>query len=267
MISRKLFNASCCLTILILSGCECCSFSNHPSLAGLTIVDLTYSFNEQTVYWPTATRFRLERVAYGYNESGQWYASNDFSASEHGGTHLDAPIHFVEGGLTTEEIPLARLMGPARVVDITAKCKDNPDYLLTPEDIKTHETIYGQIEPGDVVLIHTGYGKFYPNARFYLGSEVRGVVKDLHFPAIGAAAAQYLVSKKIDMVGLDTASLDHGPSKDFAAHRIFSEANIHGLENVANLDELPPIGSTVMALPMKIENGTGGPCRVIALIR
>ena len=230
------------------------------------VVDLTYAFDDQTVYWPTANRFDLTPVARGRTEAGYWYASNDFCASEHGGTHLDAPIHFAEGGQSTADVPLHRLMGPAAVVDIREQCSANPNYLLTPDDILAHENRHGRLEPGTIVLIHTGYGQYYPDAERYLGSSERGTAEHLSFPGIGESAARLLVERRVDLVGLDTASLDHGPSRDFIAHRVLSKANIPGVENVANLASLPARGATVIALPMKIKGGTGGPCRVIAIL-
>jgi kynurenine formamidase len=246
---------------LALTAC-----ASRPPFDESKVVDLTYAFNSSTVYWPTAQSFDLTRAAHGLNAAGEWYASNDFCASEHGGTHIDAPVHFAKGGQTTAQIELSRLIGPARVIDIRERCSEDPDYLLTPADIRAHEELHGAIEPGTIVLVHTGWGQFYPDAMKYLGSDVRGVAEDLHFPAIGKEAARYLVEKEVDLVGLDTASLDHGPSKHFRAHRVFAEANIPGLENVANLDQLPPKGATVIALPMKIEDGTGGPCRIVAIL-
>lgn len=230
------------------------------------LIDLTHPFNERTVYWPTAKQFALDRVAYGRTAAGYWYASNDFCASEHGGTHLDAPLHFAEGRWDCASIPLGRLVGPARVIDIRDRCEADRDYRLTPEDILRHEERYGRIEPGSVVLIHTGFGRFYPDLRAYLGSAVRGAAEDLHFPGIGEAAARLLVERRVDLVGLDTASLDHGPSKDFIAHQVLNGASVPGLENLANLEHVPPTGATIIALPMKIEGGSGGPARVVALL-
>ena len=257
------FVAAVFVCVLTAVGCT----SGAPSVIDETkLIDLTYSFDEKSVYWPTATQFRLERVAYGYNEEGRWYASNDFHASEHGGTHLDAPIHFAEGQATTEAIALERFFGPARVIDVSSKCSEDPDYLLAPEDIVEHESRSGSISPGSIVLVRTGFGSRYPDLEEYLGSAVRGKVEGLAFPGIGADAAQLLVERRIDLVGLDTASIDHGPSEDFAAHRVFAEAGIPGLENVANLELLPPTGATIIALPMKIAGGTGGPCRIVAML-
>ncbi len=230
------------------------------------VVDLTYSFNEDTIYWPTAQRFSLARVAWGHNEQGQWYASNDYAASEHGGTHLDAPIHFAANGRNTASIPVAQLMGPVRVIDARRQCDGNRNYQLTVEDIETHEVRHGRIEPGTIVLVRTGFGRFYPDARLYLGTDERGSIDGLSFPGFGEDAARALVDRRVDMVGIDTASIDHGASTEFLAHRVFGAADVPGLENVGNLDRLPPTGATLIALPMKIEGGTGGPCRIIAFI-
>jgi kynurenine formamidase len=249
------------LIVLALAGCV-----GPTAVDESKVVDLTYPFNEDTIYWPTAQKFSLDPVSFGETDGGYFYASNDFCASEHGGTHLDAPIHFAAGRRGASEIPITQLMGPARIIDIRDRCRKDPDYLLSRADVERHEERYGPILPGAVVLIHTGWGRYYPDAKRYLGSDVRGVATDLSFPGIGADAAHALVERGIDLVGLDTASLDHGPSEDFIAHQILNGAEIPGLENVAHLDRLPPVGATVIALPVKIEGGSGAPCRIIAIL-
>ncbi len=250
-----------CACVIFIGGC-----ASSTAIEESSVVDLTYPFNDDTVYWPTARKFSLTQVAYGLNEAGEWYTSNDYCASEHGGTHLDAPIHLAPNRRSTADIPLSQLMGPARVIDIRDQCAADRNYVLTPQDIEAHERQHGRIEPGAVVLVHTGWGRYYPDARLYLGSERRGAPVDLSFPGLGVAAARILVERRVDLVGLDTASLDHGPSTSFEAHRVLGEADIPGLENVANLHLLPPRGATVVALPMKIDRGSGGPCRIIAIL-
>jgi len=230
------------------------------------LVDLSYAYDADTLYWPTNHAFVLERVAYGPNQDGDWYASNDFSTSEHGGTHIDAPIHFAEGGNTTAQIPLTQLVGPACVIDIREACSRDRDYLLTVTDIEAHERECGEIPRGAVVLVRTGWGRFWPDRQAYLGDATAGDVSNLHFPGLGPEAAALLVERGVDMVGIDTASIDHGPSRDFLAHRILARANVPGLENVASLAELPPRGAQVIALPVKITHGTGGPCRIVAVL-
>jgi kynurenine formamidase len=250
------------ILLLLATGC-----ASARGVEEKRMVDLSHPFDANTIYWPTATKFELKRVAWGPSPAGYWYASDDFRASEHGGTHIDAPIHFAEGKNTVDQIPLAQLMGPARVVDVRERCRLERDYRVSPDDIAHDEDLHGTIAPGSIVFFRTGYGEdFYPDAKQYLGSDVRGDASHLHFPGIGEQAARLLVLRQVDAVGLDTASLDCGPSTDFIAHRVLMEANIPGLENVANLDRVPPTGAWVIALPMKIGGGTGGPCRIVAFL-
>jgi kynurenine formamidase len=231
------------------------------------IVDLTYTFDSRTVYWPTSTPFRLETVARGRRPQGYWYAANDFSAAEHGGTHLDAPNHFAEGEWAADEIPLGRLIGPAVVVDIRERARTDRDAELTIGDIARWEKQHGRIPRGAIVLLYSGWGERWPDRARYLGSDVPGDTDDLHFPGFGAAAAEFLVTERaVDAVGTDTASIDPGQSTDFMAHRVFGTAGVPALENLAALDQLPPSGATLLALPMKIGGGTGGPARVIAVL-
>jgi kynurenine formamidase len=230
------------------------------------IVDLTYSFDEKTIYWPTAKPFQWEKESWGKSAGGYWYTAARYAASEHGGTHLDAPIHFGESRLATDEIPISRLVGPAVVIDISGAAAKNADYLLTVDDIASWEKTNGKIPDNSIALIRSGWGKFWPDRKRYLGTDAPGDTANLHFPGISREAAEFLAKqRKIDGVGIDTASIDYGPSKDFIAHQILNGANIYGLENVANLDRLPAKGATIIALPMKIKGGTGGPVRIIAI--
>lgn len=229
-----------------------------------TWVDLTHAFDEKTIYWPTAKPFELEVVHKGKTSSGFWYESNNYSASEHGGTHLDSPVHFARGKWTVDEIPLSRLVGPAVVIDVSTKAHKNPDYLIAPDDITTWEMKHGTIPAGTKVFVFTGWSKKWPNKKKYLGTDKKGDVAHLHFPGFSPEAAKLLVSRKVSAVGLDTPSIDYGQSKDFQSHIIFGTANVLGLENLANLDRLPPTGARVFALPMKIGGGSGAPLRIIA---
>ena len=248
-------------TLFLLAGCAA-----PPALDEARLVDLTWPFDERTIYWPTSRPFELERVAWGRDEAGRWYAAGDLCAAEHGGTHVDAPVHFAEGRHSTADIPLAQLVGPARVIDVAAACARERDYLVSPSDVEAHERVHGPIPRGAAVLVRTGWGRFWPDAERYLGSAARGAGVELHFPGLSAEAARILVERGVDLVGIDTASLDHGPSTDFGAHRVLAEANVPGLENVAHLELLPETGATLLALPMKIAGGTGGPVRIAALL-
>ncbi|MCI0653654.1 MAG: cyclase family protein [Methylococcaceae bacterium] len=221
------------------------------------------------MYWPTASSFKKTTVFDGQTDGGWHYSSFDFAAAEHGGTHIDAPIHFAEGKQTTEEIPIEHLVGPGIVIELSKKTKESPDYQITIEDIKTWEKQNGRVPEGAIVLFNTGFAQFYPDRVKYMGTDERGsqAVAKLHFPGIHPDAARFLASERsVDAVGLDTPSIDYGQSKDFMSHRILLEENIPGFENLSNLDALPVTGSFVIALPMKIEGGSGGPLRIVAFI-
>ena len=230
------------------------------------LVDLTYPFDSTTVYWPTATPFKLETVHHGPTPAGFFYAANAFSAAEHGGTHMDAPSHFAEGQWGVDDVPLEQLVGPAVVVDVSDSVSQNPDYRCTKSDIQAWEKVHGLIPGGAIVFLRTGWSKFWPDRKAYFGSETPESTNTLHFPAFSEEAAHFLEQRLVDAVGLDTPSLDYGPSTDFPAHRVFAEANIPGFENVANLRHLPETGAWVIALPMKIGKGTGAPLRMIAVL-
>lgn len=232
-------------------------------------IDLTYPFNSQTIYWPTSRGFSLEKVAEGITPGGYYYAANNISMAEHGGTHLDAPVHFAQGRHTTDQIPLEQLMGPVVVVDVAAKAAANADYLITVGDLEAFEAEHGRIPDGAIVLFRTGWGSRWPDRERYLGTAVSGeqAVAQLHFPGLDSAAARWLVTRRrIDAVGIDTPSIDYGQSSSFYSHRILFDANIPAFENVAHLDQLPQTGAYLIALPMKIERGSGGPVRIVAVV-
>jgi kynurenine formamidase len=256
------------IAIGLLAACAWPSSSNADAISidDSKIVDLTYSFDDKTIYWPTSKPFTWKKEAWG-RSGGYWYTAARYSASEHGGTHLDAPIHFGEGGLAADEIPLSKLVDAAVVIDISEACEKDPDYLLTTGDIINWEGRHGRLPDHSILLVRTGWGRFWGSRKKYLGSDAPDDAANLHFPGISREAAELLIKhRKVDAVGIDTASLDRGSSKDFLAHRLLTGAGIYGLENVANLDKLPPTGATVIALPMKIKGGTGAPTRIIAVL-
>jgi kynurenine formamidase len=234
------------------------------------LVDLSHPFNERTIYWPTAEKFTLTEVAHGHTEGGWFYAAYNFSAAEHGGTHLDSPIHFAEGGDKADEIPLRRLVGQAVAVDLSQRVGDNADYLISRADLRAWERRNGRIPQRAIVLLRTGWERFWPDAARYLGTAERGeaAVPKLHFPGLSAGAARWLVRQRsVKAVGIDTASIDRGQSTDFRAHRVLGAANVPAFENVARLGRLPARGFAIVALPMKIEGGSGGPLRIMAVLR
>jgi len=231
------------------------------------LVDLSHPFDERTIYWPTAATFKLEKVAEGETEQGYFYAANNFSAAEHGGTHLDAPVHFARGGDKADEIPLRRLVGRAVVVDVTRRALADRDYQVSVADLTAHERRYGRIGRGAIVLLRTGYERYWPDRERYMGTAELGeqAVPKLHFPGLHPDAARRLVQRGISAVGLDTASIDYGQSKLFESHRVLGAAGVPVFENVANVSLLPRRNFVVIALPMKIKGGSGGPLRVMAI--
>jgi kynurenine formamidase len=233
------------------------------------LVALSYPFSARTIYWPTAKTFTLEKVAEGETEGGYFYAANNFEAAEHGGTHLDAPVHFARNGDQAHEIPLRRLIGRAVVVDVSGKARDDRDYRVTRADLRAHERRHGRIPDGAIVLLRTGWSRFWPDRERYLGTAElgEGAVPKLHFPGLHQVGARWLVRQRdIRAVGLDTASIDYGQSTGFESHRVLGAAGVPVFENVANLDRLPAEGALVIALPMKIEGGSGGPLRAVAIV-
>jgi kynurenine formamidase len=259
------------LFLFILASCK---ERNDDSLANEISegkwIDLTYDFSSQTLYWPTAATFRMDTAFEGTTAGGFYYSAYNFCAAEHGGTHLDAPVHFAKGKWAADEIPLDKLTGEAVVIDVVDKAMKNADYLISTDDIQAWEKTNGNIPENSILLFRTGYGAYYPDAKKYLGTDERGAdaVAKLHFPSIHPAAAAWIVkNRKVKAVGIDVASVDYGQSKDFKTHQILYGENIPGFENVANLDKLPATDVYVIALPMKIKGGSGGPLRIIAWVK
>lgn len=228
------------------------------------LVDMTYPFADDTLHWPTAKPFHLERVNEGRTAQGYWYSSYNYSGSEHVGTHLDAPFHFAEGKWTTDQIPLAQTIGPAIVIDVRQAATDR-DYRLDVSAIHRWEKRYGRIPKAVLVLVYTGWGKYWGDRKAYFGTDE--ATSNLHFPGLSKEAAEFLVKQRaVKAVGIDTPSIDHGPSRDFIVHQVLGGANIPIFENVAALDRLPAKGATVFAIPMKIKGGSGAPLRIFAIL-
>jgi kynurenine formamidase len=255
---------------VLLAALGCAPAAKTPAfdLSRYEVMDLTHAVNAETLYWPTSpTTFRLESLSAGMTPGGWFYSANAFCAPEHGGTHMDAPVHFAEGAATTDQVPLDQLIGPAVVIDVTAAAAADADYLLTAEDVIAHESAHGPIPAGAIVLLRTGWGERWPDRKAYLGDDTPNDASNLHFPSYGEAGARLLVEERgVAVLGADVASIDYGQSKDFIVHRIAAERGVPGLENLAHLDRLPAVGATIFALPMKIEGGSGGPLRAVALV-
>lgn len=251
-------------TILLASS----AMAQTIDLNSARIIDLSHTYDETTVYWPTSpSKFELTELAYGETPAGFFYSAYTFSMPEHGGTHLDAPMHFNRGGQSTDQIPLETLIGRAVVIDITAQAGADADYRLTVDDILADEAANGPIPEGAIVLLRTGWSARWPDTKAYMGDDRPGDASNLHFPSYGVDAVKLLIEQRgAKVLGVDTASNDYGQSADFPVHQIMGAANIPGLENLTGLDALPARGATIIALPTKIGGGSGGPVRVVALI-
>ena len=252
--------------LLALFGFCLASPAVSQDLSSGRFVDLTHPFNEQSIYWPTAEAFKKTTVFVGRTPGGWFYAAYNYSAAEHGGTHIDSPIHFAEGARTTDKVPLSSLIGPGYVLDVSEKAAANVDYQVSAADIEAFEAEHGTIPEGAIVLLNTGRAHLYPDREAYMGTAERGedAVAKLHFPGLGLDGAKFLVARRIGAVGLDTPSIDYGQSKTFASHVELMTHNIPAFENVGDMRDLPPTGSTIIALPMKIEGGSGAPLRIVA---
>lgn len=252
--------------LAVISGC---GGSQSPSLENGEWIDLTHSFDDRSLYWPTTSPFVLSTVSEGMTEQGYYYSAYAFQGSEHGGTHLDAPVHFQAAGQSTDEIPVESLIGPAIVIDVSEKTASERNYGISADDIRDWESEHGQITGQPVVLFNTGSAKLWPDAEAYLGTTRRGPggVAELSFPGLTPDAADFLAHERnVRAVGIDTPSLDMASSAAFLVYRILFDKNIPGFENVADLSGVPPLGAHVFALPMKIKGGSGGPLRIVALV-
>ena len=258
--------------LIVVVGCfllAACNKSKTEFPSG-KIVDLSHPFDAQTIYWPTETGFVLEKEQDGVTPGGYYYASNKFSAPEHGGTHIDAPRHFSAKGNTVDQIPLEQLIGAAIVIDVTRQCESNRDYLVSVDDVNGWEKQNGQIPTGAIVLLRTGFAKYWPDRVKYMGTDERGAgaVAKLHFPGLSPDTARWLTTNRtIKAIGLDTPSIDYGQSTLFESHQVLFAKNVPAFENLGDMSALPAKGFEVIALPMKIGGGSGGPVRIAAMVR
>lgn len=268
---QAIAGAAATLALVVLASCGQ-DAGNNDTATGFPDgewIDLTYDFSEETVYWPTANSFVIDTAYVGMNPKGFYYSAYNFCAAEHGGTHMDAPVHFAEGRRSVDQVPVSQLIGPAVKIDVSEKCAADRDYLVTNADIEAWEATHGRIADHTIVLLQTGFGQYYPDPVRYLGTDERGsdAVAKLHFPGLDPDAAAWLVAeRRVAAVGLDTASIDRGQATLFGAHVNLMTHNVPAFENVAHLDRVPATGAHIIALPMKIRGGSGGPARIVAFI-
>jgi kynurenine formamidase len=239
------------------------------SLQQSRLVDLTHAFGHDTIVWPTEQNVKIVAQYAEDMPGGYYYASNRLELPEHGGTHIDAPIHFSKGKQTLDQIPIDRLVGSAVRIDVSEQCVNDRDYRILIQDLERWESRHGRIPARTVVLLDTGFGRLWPSRQQYLGTELRGAegVQALHFPGLHPDAATWLVrERQVKAIGIDTASIDYGRSTRFETHVALLSQNVPVFENLADLSQLPERGFDVIALPMKIAGGTGGPLRIIAVV-
>jgi kynurenine formamidase len=225
------------------------------------IVDMTYAINDKLPAWPGNDRtFEAKAVATPEKDG---YFARSFWTLEHYGTHLDAPAHFPGGKQYLDQIPVAHFFGPAVVLDVRDEVSKDSDYRLRVMRVEKWEALHGRIPSGAIVLLRTGWSSRWPDQARYRNTDAGGV---MHFPGYSVEAAKLLIERGAVGLGIDTLSIDYGPSKEFEVHRTDLPAGLYNLENLANLDQLPDSGAFLIAAPIKLEGGSGGPVRVFALL-
>ncbi|XP_020903586.2 uncharacterized protein LOC110242002 [Exaiptasia diaphana] len=232
-------------------------------------IDLSHPFVEnETIYWPGEKPFQLELGYQGMITRNVFLRYFSFGAGEHGGTHIDAPNHFIEDGIPVDKIKINQVVGDGIVVNISSKAEKNPNAELEISDLEDWEKKHGRMPDEPVVFLYSGWGKFYPDKVKYFGTNSTNDFTKFRFPGLHPNAAKWLIkNRKIKLFGLDTPSLDKGQSReDVPTHKVLLGSGVPGIENVASLHRLPPRGFEVFAAPMKIKGGSGGPCRVFARI-
>jgi len=259
-----------CFPLFLLAGClmtqaKQSGKSTNP-LAGISsgktrVVDLSYAINDKLVPWPGDTHVFEARVNASVEKNG--YYTRSFWMLEHYGTHMDAPIHFPPGKIPVDQIPPQRLFGPAVVLDVREEVQHDPDHLLTRERIAHWEKAHGRIPEGAIVLLRTGWASRWPDATRYRNQDAAGV---MHFPGYSVESVELLIERKVSGLGIDTLSVDYGKSTDFAVHHVSHGAGLYHLENLAELRALPESGAFLVVAPIKLEGGSGGPCRVFAIL-
>jgi kynurenine formamidase len=237
-----------------------------PQLAGVAtgetrVVDMTYEINGKLPAWPGDDRTFEAQVVATPEKDG--YFARSFWTLEHYGTHMDAPLHFAPRGKALDQIPVSKFFGPAAVIDVRAESAQNPDYRLTTERVDKWEAAHGRIPAGAIVLLRTGWAARWPDQARYRNADAKGV---MHFPGFSVDAANLLIARGVAGLGIDTLSIDYGASQNFEVHRVTLPAGLYHIENLANLDQLPEAGAFLIAAPIKLEGGSGGPCRVFALL-
>lgn len=228
------------------------------------VVDLTHTINDKVPPFSLSQSANYKITVEDTIEKDKVFVRK-FSMPEHYGTHIDAPAHFAAGLWTVDQIPAERLIAPMVVLDISSKAKTDADYQLSVEDIASWEHVHGQIPGNAVVMLNTGWGPRWDSIKDFRNADAKGV---MHFPGYSVDAAKFLTeARAVLALGIDTLSVDYGPSADFPVHHYTMPHSVYHLEDVADLDQVPATGATVIVAPIKLEGGSGGPVRILALVR
>lgn len=230
------------------------------------IVDLSYKQNRDSITWPGNPSYNFTQLFRGYSKTYKiWFEANHFAMPEHMGTHIDAPVHKVQGMWKTDQIPMGKLYGAGVIINVKSKAATNPDYRVTVEDLLMWEEKYGEMPRRAVAIMNSGWSSKYPNKTLVFGTPEPSNTSSLHFPSWHEDAVTWVINKRqINAVGVDTPSTDYGMSSTFPCHILLGKNSVVGIENVANLDNVPESGSTIYIPVLKIANGSGGPARVFA---
>ena len=225
-----------------------------------TVHDLTHVTSPQLPVYPAFTPIQITER---YTLARDGFFANEVSFHEHTGTHLDAPIHFAEGGLTADQIPAEALIAPLAIVSITDRAERDPDAMVMVDDILRWESRHGHLPDGAFVAMDSGWEQRASDAGAFFNTDADGV---MHFPGYSAEAALFLTERRnIVGVGVDTLSLDTGSSQDFVSHLTFLPAGIYGVELMANLGTVPRSGATIIVGGPKHQDASGGPARILAV--
>jgi kynurenine formamidase len=221
----------------------------HPDSSSPTefraVVDLTHAVDARALAYEPAGKSLLSPALFG--------------------TRIDAPAHFARGLWTVDQIPTERLIAPLVVLDVTTNASNRPDYQISVADIARWEQAHNQIPLGSVIMARTGWDARWNSVKEYRNADRTGT---MHFPGYSPDAAKFLIEGRNALgLGIDTASVDYGPSKDFPVRQFTLSHSVYQLENVANLDHAPATGGMVVVAPTKLESGSDGPVRILALVR
>ena len=228
------------------------------------VVDLTHTINDKVPPFSLSQSANYKITVEDTIEKDKVFVRK-FSMPEHYGTHIDAPAHFAAGLWTVDQIPAERLIAPMVVLDISSKAKTDADYQLSVKDIAEWEQVHGQVPGNAVVMLNTGWGARWNSIKDFRNADAQGT---MHFPGYSLEAARFLTEARAALsLGIDTLSVDCGPATDFPVHQYTMARSVYHLEDVANLELIPATGSTVVVAPIKLEGGSGGPVRILVLVR